>query len=308
MQKKSFSLLLLFVWMLTSCEKELNIKLQEGEKKIVVEGVIETGQLPYVSLTRSIGFFDKINLNSVDYIHQAIVVVKDLGTSDSIVLKEYVIDTTIGTSTFSFSIYGPDFNDPDAMNFKGQVNHFYQLSIRINDQNYYAVTKIPESVLLDSVWVEPVPGREDSFSVIKAYYDDPDTAGNAVRLETLAKRYTKDGSAEIFQTSFNSVYDDAIINGTRIPITIDLGYDKSKTYTQTEYQTIGYVRHGDTVTLKWSAIDRSVFRFWETLSYSAGSVGNPFASPVSIQSNVPGALGVWGGYGSSYYTVIDSIK
>jgi hypothetical protein len=306
MQKMIF--LVLAIVLFTSCEKEVDIKLNDGEKKIVVEGVIEIDEVPYVTLTRSIGFFDKIDLSSIEYIKNAQITVIDITASDTLVLKEYVIDTVVGANTFNFSIYGPDLLDPNALNFKGIAGHMYKISILDNNQYYEAFTQIPINPGLDSVWLEPVPGKEDSFSVIKAIYTDPDTFGNSVKLQTKTNRYIKNGGPELFFSSFSSVYNDNIINGTSIPLTIDLGFDKSKTYTQSEYQTIGYVRKGDTVTVKWSAIDKNVFTFWETLSFSEGSVGNPFASPVQVQGNIKNALGVWGGYGSKYYTLIDSIK
>ena len=290
---------------LLSCEKEVNMNLSDSPKKVVVEGVIETGQQPYVTLTKSIGFFDKIDLSAVDYVSNAIITVEDLTNSKIITLREYKLDTTVGNEVFSF--YAPDFNDANAMAFKGEVNHYYKLTIIAEGNTHEAITKIPTTTGLDSIWIEPVPGREDSFSSVKAFYIDPDTLGNAVRIETLTKRYIKTGDPELYFTSFNSVYDDAIINGTIVPLTIDLGFDKSKTYTQQDYQTIGYVKKGDTITVKWSAIDKNVYTFWQTLIFSAGSVGNPFASPTKIQGNVSNALGVWAGYGVNFYTIIDSL-
>ncbi len=286
----------------------MDINLSSKDKLIVVEGVIETDQLPYVSLTNSIGFFDKIDLNAIDYIHQAQIEVLDLNTNQKITLREYNIDTTIGSETFSFNLYGPDISDPVAMNFKGQVDHSYKLSILSEGKTYEGIAKIPVPPPLDSVWIEPVPGRESEFAGLKALYNDPDSLGNAVRIETLLKKKNKTGEAERFLTSFNSVYDDGIINGTRIPLSIDLGYDKSKQYNQDEFQTLGYLQRGDTVTLKWSAIDRGVFKFWELLAISAGSVGNPFASPTKVQGNVKGALGVWSAFSPIYYTVVDTLK
>ncbi len=302
---------LIFVYALLvglySCEKEVDINLSESSKSLVVEGVIETGELPYVTLTRSIGFFDKIDLSSVQYVSNAIVEVQDMITGQKIILKEYKIDTTIDNKNYFFNIYGPDLIDPVAMNYKGEINHFYKLTIQVEGKIHQAFTKIPVSTGLDSLHIVPVVGKEDSFSSIVGNYVDPDTFGNAVRVETQTKRFVKDGSPELFFTSFNSVYDDNIINGTIVPLTVDLGYDKSRTYTQKEYQTIGYVKKGDTVTIKWSAIDKNVYTFWQTLAFSAGSVGNPFASPTKIQGNVSDALGVWAGYGSTYYTIIDSL-
>lgn len=300
-------LVFIFSLMFASCEKEVDIKLKTGEPTLVVEGVIETDQLPYVTLTRSMGFFDKIDLNTIDFVNNAQVVVQDLTNQQQITLREYVVDTTVGNQVFSFSIYGPDLNDPNAMAFKGQAEHLYRLSILSEGKSYEGVTKIPNTAPLDSVWVEAVPGLP-GYAALKAYYNDPDTVGNSVRIETLRKRKEKDGLPEVFETSFNSVYDDAIINGTRIPLSIDLGYNKAQEIKQEDFRTLGYLKTGDTVTLKWSGIDRQVFKFWELMTVAEGSVGNPFASPTKVIGNVKGALGVWGGYGPLYYTVIDTLQ
>ena len=36
--------------------------------------------------------------------------------------------------------------------------------------------------------------------------------------------------------------------------------------------------------------------------------GNPFSSPIPIQTNIKNGLGVWGGYGSIYDTIFPKIK
>ena len=295
------------LFFLISCEKEVNIDLSEKEKMIVIEGSIETDQQPYVSLTNSIGFFDKIDLNSVGYIKNAIITVEDINTNEKITLKEYSIDTTIGGQTFSFTLYAPDITDPVAFNFKGKEDHSYKLNVVSNGKMYESITKIPLGNGLDTLWTARVTGRDD-YRTVRAIYTDPDTFGNAVRVQTLVNKKVKTGEPEIYQTSFNSVYNDDIINGTKLPLTLDIGYDKSKDYTNEEFQTLGFLRKGDTVTVKWSAIDKKVFKFWETLSFSQGSIGNPFASPTKIQSNIPGALGIWGGYNAKFFTIIDTLQ
>ncbi|MBK7763143.1 MAG: DUF4249 family protein [Bacteroidetes bacterium] len=309
MQKMTVFITLLFSFMLLiSCEKEVPVKLSSSEKLVVIEGIIETNQQPFVYLSNSIGFFDKIDLSNISYIKGATVVVADISSGQSITLKEYSIDTTIGSNTFSFTVYGPDISDPVAMNFKGEVEHIYKLQVNSGGRTFESYAKIPASVGLDSVWTEPVPGREDSFSIVKARYIDPDSFGNAVRLETLVNKRIKNDRPERYLTSFNSVYNDDVINGTTLPVSIDIGYDKTVDYTQDEFQTLGFLRRGDTLTIKWSAIDSKVFKFWETLSYSAGTIGNPFAAPSKIQSNIPGALGIWGAYNPSFYTLLDTLK
>jgi hypothetical protein len=57
-------------------------------------------------------------------------------------------------------------------------------------------------------------------------------------------------------------------------------------------------------------------RFWRGLVRQAGTNGNPFAEPMNLVSNINGGLGIWTGYGASYYkvpiingtTIIDTIQ
>jgi hypothetical protein len=308
MQKTGLMLcLILLLSVLNACEKEVHIKLTSKDKLIVIEGNIETNQQPYVYLTNSIGFFDRIDLDAVSYINNAIVTVQDLNTDSIVQLKEYNIDTVIGGTPFSLRIYAPDINDPVAFAFKGQVNHSYKLTVITDGKTFESVTKIPTGNGLDSLWTEKVANR-DSFRTLHAIYVDPDTFGNSVRVQTLVRKATKTGEVERYQSGFNSVYNDDIVNGVRLPIFIQIGYDKTRNYSQAEFKNLGLMRKGDTVTVKWSAIDKKVFTFWETLDYSQGSIGNPFASPAKIQSNIQGALGVWAGYNAKEFTIVDTLK
>lgn len=283
------------------------MNITQGSNDIVVEGVIESGQLPYVTLTNSIGFFDNIDLNSIQYVKDAYVSITDLTNGKSITLKEYTIDTTIGSNHFSFSLYGPDVNDPEAMLFRGSEEHTYKMTIRAQGKLCEAYTKIPTAIKLDSIWLEPVPGKETEFKSFKGLYTDPDTFGNCLKYQTLNHKHLKTGEAEIYYDPFTLAYDDAIINGTVFPITFDLGYDKTKKYEGDDLFNQAYVRPGDTVTLKCQAIDRNSYKFWSGLNISQNSVGNPFATPLKIKGNVSNALGAFCGYGVSYFTLIDSL-
>ncbi|QLH47255.1 MAG: hypothetical protein HWD58_17475 [Bacteroidota bacterium] len=172
----------------------------------------------------------------MSYVENAVIEVTDLSSGNKITLKEYKIDTTFGNQTFKFNIF-TDQSDPNAMNFKGIQGHSYLLNITANGKSYSSVTAIPYANGLDSIWTEPVPGREDSFSVVKVMYNASDTFGNAVRIQTLNRKFRKDGSPEVFLTSFNPVYDDAIINDRafRLPL---IWATIIKTYNNEDFQTL----------------------------------------------------------------------
>jgi len=285
--------------LLLSCEKEVKINLTTGAPQLVVNGQIETGNPPFVVLTQSIGYFSKVDLTTLQnsFIHDAIVKVSD-GTTE-IQLKEYILDTTSGQTAAKFYFYSIDLTDPVAANFKGETGNTYSLHIESGGKSYNSYTKIPYPKAVDSLTaVAPgtIPPKAPTAMQLNVYYSDPDTIGNAVR-------YFTRRNSEPFYPGPNSVFDDGIVNGAKNARYQLQAGSASSNIDFTD--STGYVFKGDTVTLKWAAIDRGVFNFYTTLEYSLGTTGNPFASPINVQSNVMnGALGIWAGYGSTYTTIV----
>ena len=103
--------------LLVSCEKDVDIKLEDGQERLVVEGSIETGQPPFILLTKSIGYFAKIDLNTLQnsFVHGAEVTLSD-GTK-TVKLKEYSFDTSSFGNKFSF--YSIDTSSLDNFMFGG---------------------------------------------------------------------------------------------------------------------------------------------------------------------------------------------
>ena len=282
-----------------SCEKEVNIDLNTGEPKLVVDGQIESGGPPVVILTKSIGYFSKIDLSTLEnaFVHGAVVKVSDGNTT--ITLKEYSLDT--GVNGFNkFFLYSIDTADFTALNFKGVTEQYYKLSIEYEGKTYEATTKIPRVRPIDSMWFRKPAGEPKVETAVLMYikFTDPDTPGNYIRYFTRRNN-------DLYLPGFNSVYEDDIVNATTVDsLNLSAGYNRAK---EPNFDSLGYFFRGDTVSLRWCAIDRGVFDFFRTYEYATGTVGNPFASPVNVISNIRGgALGVWAGYGASYADIIIS--
>jgi hypothetical protein len=288
--------LMALLTLLMSCEKEVKINLNSAPPKLVVEGFIEKDYPPVVVLTRSIGYFSKIDLSTLSnsFVHNAIVTV-DNG-SRKVTLREYSIDTSGGNKLYFYTL---DTAGGIGLNFfRGETNKSYTLTIEADGNRYESITKIPACKPVDSLIAEAPatpPDKLPTAMILAVYYSDPDTFGNCVRY------FTKRNS-EPFYPGFNSVYDDQIVNGAqnaRLPIAA--GFRRTGSFSDSS----GYVFRGDTITLKWSAIDRGVFNFYTTYEYSLGTTGNPFSTPINVKSNISnGALGVWAGYGTTTTTLI----
>lgn len=281
----------------SACEKEVDIKLNDASSgKLVIEGGIENNTPPFVILTRSIGYFGSFDLNTLQssYVHNAKVTVND-GTT-IYTLREYEIDTSGNNKFYFYSI------DTSQSSFLlGRFETTYTLTVEVDGAVYTGTTKIPTPTSLDSVisfYPESREGIADigpDARLLKIYFKDPDTPGNFVRY------YTALNGGPFFPAQ-SSVFSDEIINGVTFNAEFPLG---EPYYSTKSFDSLGIAFVGDTIQLRWSAIDKQVYDFWSQYEYSLVTLGNPFASPIRVKSNMNnGALGVWAGYGSIYTTVI----
>ncbi len=278
-------ILFLFV-LFYSCTTDITVDLPDPVSKIVVEGVIEQDEAPYVFLTRNAPFFGSFDLNDFEQylVRGAKVTVSDGNITDT--LSEVCFTVSNDGRSFLVCIY-------IAANpiLKGEIGKTYFLRIESEDEVLTAQTKIPDLLALDSLWWEPHENPEnDSLVSVIARITDPDTVGNYVR-------YFSQRNSEPFYPVF--VTDDRFFNGQTFRFPLRRGQDPDAEFDNVTY---GYYWRGDTVTVKWAAIDKPHYDFWNTLSYEMSS-GGPFGSATVIKSNINGGLGVWGGYAAYYETI-----
>lgn len=301
-----------FSFIFTSCEKEITLDLPEPEPKLVVEGYIESGAPPFISLTQTVPFYGEINFNELDnyYVHDAEVIIHD-GTS-SLTLTEFCLSDIdealipfvaayLGLeldSTGNFPVDVCLYTDPEiftgSFSMSGEPGKIYSLTINYNGETYTSSTKIPNIIQLDSVFMknQSLLGA-DSLYLLYAKLSDPDTLGNYYRY------FTKRNS-EPFFAPYSSVIDDLLFNGKSFEFNLLRGSSPTEEY---DPETYGYFFTGDTAILKFCMIDRKSYEFFRSLEFDSGTDG-PFASATLVQTNISnGALGVWCGYGVTYDTV-----
>lgn len=279
----------LFTLLFTSCEKDISIDLPKPDEKLVVEGKIETGQFPYIILTKNSPYYETFYTKDLEkyFVHGATVIVSEI--SNGIVTKtDTLSELTLDTLGVKVSAY-------ISLNIKGVVGNTYTLNIITDSQNISSTTTIPPSYPLDSVWVkyDEDKSNPDLVRLICRYTDPPALGQNA--------RYFTKRNSEPFYPGLNSVYDDAVINGTTFDFPLDRGINRNA---EDSFKDYGYFFKGDTVEVKWCNIDRATFNFCRTMEFELGSQGNPFAAPIKIQSNIKGGLGIWAGYSASFKKII----
>ncbi|MCU7551464.1 DUF4249 domain-containing protein [Chitinophagaceae bacterium LB-8] len=285
-----YFILLFILFALLSCEKSITFDLDEPEPKIVVEATIENGVAPRVVLTRSIDYFSSISpeVLASSFIHGASISVSN-GTKTH-QLKEYSMPLDSGYVFYYYSIDSSNLQTA----FVGTLKTKYSLHITHEGKVFDATTTIPDiTKKIDSVyWVPAPPSADSNKVVVRVKATDPQGFGDYIRY------FTKRNS-EPFLPPYNSVFDDYVIDGTTYELPLEPGTDRNE---KREEDEAAFFNRGDTVTLKICNIDKPTYEFWRTMEYSYASIGNPFASPVKVTSNISnGALGYFGGYAAQYF-------
>lgn len=243
---------LIMIVLFTSCEKVIDVSLNDTAKKYVIEGNItnEAGDCK-IKITQSKDFSENNDFSGVS---GAKVTVSDNGGA-AIVLTET-----------SQGMY-------ESTTIKGITGHTYRLNVTINRTVFTSSSTMPVPVNLDSLYIKDEVFFGNSVKLASIAYSDPVTIGNAYHF-ILYKN--KDKESTVFVTN------DDFTNGNKV--TNDLWFaddndDDSKK-----------LKQGDTVKVVMECVDMPIYNYWYSIDAASGSSNN--ATPANPVSNVTGgALG-----------------
>lgn len=281
-----------FITLLAACEKSVRFNLKNADASVVVDAYIENGQGPVVVLSKSLDYFSKISPDILanSFIHGAEVYVSNGSRTHK--LKEYGIPAGSGYTVYYYTVDG---SSPSTA-FMGEFNTSYSLRIVLAGKEYTANTTIPPlAKTIDSLWWKKAPANPDTNKVVlMSRTTDPPGFGNYIRY------YTRVNDSLFFAPPA-SVFDDQIVDGTTYEVEVEHGVDRNL---KIDFENYSFFERGDTVTVKFTNIDKNTYDFWRTMEFSYASIGNPFSSPTKVLGNVKGALGYFGGYAVQYKTIV----
>lgn len=308
---------LLVLSLLASCTKVITLDLPLPEEQVVVEGRIQNGQPPLVLLTKNSPYFGGFDLNDLAsyYVHDAAITIVERG-GDTVNLVEYcVADFPESVQREAARLLGYNLSDStevpnvcmystpsalqffltgDTTGFTGRVGGHYDLTINVQGQTLTSTTYIPGLLPIELSWRPHPDPTQDSLVAVWLTYDDPDTTGNFVRY------FTQRNDESFYPPVTSSVYDDLLIPpGEVLTLPTERGQPPRSGRGRDDF---GYFMYGDTVTIMFCSLDKEHYDFWHTIENDNGD--SPFSSPINIKSNINGGLGVWGGYGAYYATII----
>ena len=313
MPKFAFTISLIFL-LLLSCTKEVNIEIPGYKEQLVVEGRIETNGFPIVLLSKSQNVYASTNLQSylVSFVSEATVTVSN--GNETVELEVFAVNQLPLESQKTIAeLLKVELNEviflpvpiysTNNLAMRGEVGKTYSLTIQENGKEYSGKTTLLPPVPLQQVyWKQNIDNTD--YGLIIGRLADPPNQYNAYKWE--AKRITIQANGEPMDTLFRrapgSYFDDRFFDG----ITFEFEtYNRQRKKDPTHLDEFKrYYKINDVVVAKFSRLDRDVFEFYNKMNEQQSNMGNPFAVPVNVPSNVSGALGVWAGVSPWYDTVI----
>jgi Domain of unknown function (DUF4249) len=303
--QKTYLLLLVaaIFLVLQGCEKDITLELPKPEERLVLEGYIQQDEFPFLVITKNFSFFSGVDFDNLNDLY-----VKDADVVLTVDGKDYIMQnfclSTLPQPLKELVLSYLGLNEDDlqgldicayiSLDVTGEIGKTYNLKVDYNQHHLKAKTVIPNPAPIDSIWYTPDNTFPDSLVKLWVKFEEPDTFGNYYRY------LTKVNSEPFYAGYFGSVWDDRLTNGQTFNFTLDKGYPRNS---EIDFETYGLFRRGDTIILNINMIDYGHYRFWETMEAQMHS-GGPMTSPSIIISNVENGLGIWGGNGAVYDTLI----
>lgn len=281
---------LLIVILLAGCEKEILVTLPNTTQDYVVEASVNQifPTLNYVYISKSLDYFNPdLSIHGISgasvFITEGIISGTDtLYTGTKYQMTD--IATIPGADTLFKGFSGIYFN----LSLVGKVQTPYLLEIKLPDgTSITGKTFIPKVVPIDSIPYTiantNINNKDKKDAYVNLFFTDPPEQNN-YRLEL---HHSTDsvmigwGAAD----SYRTLDDQQINNASRF-----VSYNRP-------------FSQGDTLNFYLNSIGRREYLFW--LSFNgAYNNGGPFATPVTVSSNINGAIGSFTGYACAFKQVI----
>lgn len=260
---KNLLYILISLFLITGCEKEIDLDLEDKSGNIVIEGNVSDQPGPYyVKITRSVAFTQN---NEYPLIEDAVVILSD--NSGQTETLQYV-----GAGRY------------ETTNFVTQPGKTYTIKVTAEGKEYTAKSTMPFPVSLDDL-------QQDSFTIggeitytLLPIFTDPSALGNRY----LLKYSINNSSKKTFE-----IFSDNVNNGMVNQRPLVLPNDDEDPDDQK-------VVVGDTIYVELQCIDTNVFTYYSSLLQISGSGPGGSVTPSNPPSNISnGALGYFSAHTSS---------
>lgn len=263
---KNIFLIIISLFLVISCEREIDLNLEDQSGNIVIEANVTDQAGPYtVRITKSVSFTQS---NSYPGVENAQVTLSDnLGQTENL--------QHIGNGIYQ------------ASSFQGQSGRTYTLKVQTDGKEYTSQSKMPEAVEFQGLEQDSfMVAGETSYTLLPIFVDPP----------ALGNRYLFTYSVNDNPKKYFSEFSDNVNNGAPNQRPLILPNDDEDGDVK--------VKVGDKITVKMQCIDDAVYTFYSALLQLSGGGGGG-VTPTNPPSNISnGALGYFSAHTVSVKTIV----
>ena len=263
---KNIFLIIITLFLVISCEREIDLNLEDQSGNIVIEANVTDQAGPYsVRITKSVSFTQS---NSYPGVENAQVTLSDnLGQTENL--------QHIGNGIYQ------------ASSFQGQSGRTYTLKVQTDGKEYTSQSKMPEAVEFQGLEQDSfMVAGETSYTLLPIFVDPP----------ALGNRYLFTYSVNDNPKKYFSEFSDNVNNGAPNQRPLILPNDDEDGDVK--------VKVGDKITVKMQCIDDAVYTFYSALLQLSGGGGGG-VTPTNPPSNISnGALGYFSAHTVSVKTIV----
>ncbi|REC47491.1 DUF4249 domain-containing protein [Chryseobacterium pennipullorum] len=259
---KNTFLIILSLFAVTSCQKEIDLDLEDQSGKIVIEGNVTDQAGPYVvKITKSVPFTQP---NQYPAVTGAQVVLSDnTGQTETL---HYIGDGQYQTTAFV-----------------GASGRTYTLKIQAEGQQYTAQSTMPEPVDFEGLAQDSFKFGDKISYTLLPIFTDPSVLGN---------RYLFSFTVNNLSKKYINVFSDNLNNGLPNQRPLMMPNDDSD---GADHEVVP----GDSIHVEMQSIDNNVFTFYSALLDISGGGGSG-VTPANPPGNISnGALGYFSAHTQS---------
>ncbi|MBY0244714.1 MAG: DUF4249 domain-containing protein [Sphingobacteriaceae bacterium] len=249
--------------LLSACERVIDIKLNDVNKKFVVEGFLSTeANSCNIKISKTVNFSDP---NVFPAIENATVTIQENDNTPVLL---------------NFNKENGSYQNPVIM---GTVGHTYTLKVIVDGETFTAISKIPVKVELDSIYIKNVTVFGVNEKYVHLAYTDPKGRGNSYR-------YIQTINGKVSKQNYSS--NDEYTDGRPIR-------DFLRSRDDNEDETIKEkLKPGDIVKVELQCIDENIYKYWDSIESNQNTAPS---NPVSNIKG--GALGYFSAHTSQIKTI-----
>jgi hypothetical protein len=286
MKIRKYIVFIFLIYIFSSCEKVVNIEIPASKENfLIIEGILYAGKKPNIYISNSQSFFSSDVTPQEVFARGAQVAIYD-GSSTFELFADSVFDKSRCRWVLFYTA-----------DFLPQHGKTYTLNVLYNNKSYTAQTTIDQRVP-EIISIEYTPEFYDVYGGhdgVIININDPEGIGDFYRFQMNRMIDTSRNHAHVLDIFENTcaepgelfyvkdigrvVFSDTNSDGGTLEMMIEVSY---------EYY------EGDEGYIMIQSLDENAANFYTNLDEQLQAILNPFVEPVFINSQIEGAIGVFG--------------